>query len=124
MLIDDDENMNVVMKLALETVGGWQLEICLSGKEAIEKVSSFQPDLILLDAVMPDMSGPETLQALRKIPTLSQIPVLFISGKNRDELLEEVKFLGACGVLRKPFNPLTLKDSIQKIWDESQAIHP
>lgn len=121
MLVDDDKEMSLLINLALGTVGGWQVDIALSGEEAIAKASELPPDLFLLDVLMPDMSGPETLRALRTIPGCASTPAIFVSGKKEEELLKEASEDFVCGVLKKPFNPLTLKNQIVQMWESYHA---
>ena len=63
--VDDEPDIRQVARLALVEVGGFIVESCESGAHAIDKAPIFNPDMILLDVTMPDMSGPDTLKALR-----------------------------------------------------------
>jgi two-component system, OmpR family, response regulator len=66
LYVEDDGDIRTVAEIALVAVGGFELVICSSGKEALEKALSLTPDLLLLDVMMPEMDGPTTLEALRK----------------------------------------------------------
>ena len=68
MYVEDEPDIQAVACLALEHIGGFTVEVCSSGREALEKLPQFQPDLILLDVMMPGMDGPTTLLALRATP--------------------------------------------------------
>ena len=78
---EDEPDIQAVAKLALEMVGGFTVQICNNGADALEKVTGFAPDLILLDVMMPGMDGPSTLQRLRADPATSNIPVIFLTAK-------------------------------------------
>ena len=67
-LVEDDPDIQTVARLALEAVGGFTVEICSSGQQALQQVENFAPDLIVLDVMMPDMDGPTVLQHLRARP--------------------------------------------------------
>jgi CheY-like chemotaxis protein len=79
---------------------------------------SFQPQLILLDVMMPTMDGPTTLQALKQDPQRTQIPVIFLTAKIMTEEISNLKAMGAIDVIGKPFDPMTLSTQIQTIWDQ------
>jgi len=116
MSIEDDLDIQAVTRLALEDIGGFTVEICSGGAEALERVLEFKPDVILLDAMMPGMDGPETLLALRKLPECKDTPVVFMTAKVMPGEIEKFKELSALDVIAKPFDPLTLSDSIREIW--------
>ncbi len=117
LYIEDEPDIQTVAKLALETVGGFTVEICGSGDMALERAPDFDPDLILLDVMMPGMDGPETLSALRRIVGLSETPVIFMTAKVMESEVEWYEKLGAVGVIPKPFDPMTLADRVREIWN-------
>ena len=100
----------------METIGGFTLEVCSSGSEAIEKGPEFNPDLILMDVMMPGMDGPSTLLELRKNERLGDTPVVFMTAKVQPQEIAEFKDLGAVEVIAKPFDPMTLSEQINSIW--------
>ena len=103
-------------------LGGFTLEVCCDGKEALEKGPAFKPDLILLDVMMPGMDGNLTMRALRKIPELAAIPVVFITAKVQPHEIQEFLDQGAAGVIAKPFDPISLADKIRQIWEDTLKI--
>ena len=113
LYVEDERDIQIVAQLALETIGGFTLHTCSSGKEALESVVSFSPDLILLDVMMPGMDGPATLKALREIPQITNIPALFMTAKNQIDEIAELKALGALDVIAKPFDPMKLAEQIK-----------
>lgn len=116
MHVDDEEDIRAVAKVALESIGGFTLESCNSGNDAVTKAPGFNPDLILLDVMMPGMDGPSTLEALRRLPETEATPVVFMTAKAQAHELEAFKALGAVDVVVKPFDPMTLSDHIREIW--------
>ncbi len=121
MLVEDEEDIQTVAKLALEAIGGFTVETCSSGKQALAAAPTFAPDLILLDVMMPDLTGPSTLQAMRANPELEKIPVIFMTAKVQSHEVSEYRAMGALGVIPKPFDPLTLANLIRQIWNEAHA---
>ena len=116
LYVEDEPDIQAVAKLALEQVGGFTLEVCSSGKEAMEKAEAFAPQLILLDVMMPEMDGPTTLQNLRKMDSLKSVPVVFMTAKVQPQEIQEYLAMGAVEVIAKPFDPMALSDQIRTIW--------
>lgn len=117
LYVEDDTDIQDVAKMALEMVGGYELMVCSSGREAIADAQAFAPDLILLDVMMPNMDGPETLAELRKIAGLERTPAVFMTAKVMPADVEAYKALGAVDVIAKPFDPMGLAERIAKIWE-------
>ena len=117
LYVEDDPDVQALVKIALEMIGGFTLLCCSSGKQALEPQSlQFVPQLLLLDVMMPDMDGPTTLAKLREIPELQNTPVIFMTAKvQRSEILY-YQSLGALGVIAKPFDPMLLSTQILDLW--------
>ena len=120
LVVDDDEDILAVIRMTLQLHGSYEVEVCLSGREAIALVPQFEPDLILLDVMMPEMDGPMTLEALRGDPRTAATPVVFMTAKTMRNETERYIELGATGVVAKPFDPRTLADQIEKIARENK----
>ncbi|PCD00686.1 response regulator [Halopseudomonas pelagia] len=121
MHIEDDLSIQEVARVALEIVGGFTMISCSSGSEGLEQVERFAPQLILLDVMMPGMDGPETLAQLRRLPTVKDTPVVFMTAKVQEQEIQEYYRLGAAGVIIKPFDPMTLSSQIKAIWLQARA---
>lgn len=117
LYVEDDVDIATVAKLALEAVGGFSVTLCHSGEEAIERASSFTPDLILLDVMMPGMDGPATLKVLQAIPAIAGIPVVFMTAKVQPQEIAQFKALGALEIIAKPFDPMSLAGAVQDLWN-------
>ncbi len=118
LMVDDEEDLRTLAGLALGDIGGFILEICSSGQEALDKVTAFQPDLILLDVIMPVMDGPATFTELKKLPEIASTPIFFLTAKTEDNEVAELLALGAEGVLAKPFDPMTLAETVREKWSQ------
>lgn len=116
LYVEDETDIQTVAKLALESVGGFEVEICNSGTNALKRAPAFAPDLILLDVMMPDMDGPTTLTALRALPGTADTAVIFMTAKVQNSEVENYKKLGAIDVIPKPFDPMTLAQTVREIW--------
>jgi CheY-like chemotaxis protein len=120
--VDDSDDMRQIVLLALETVGNLEVAQASSGAEALDLAVSFDPDVFLLDVMMPEMTGPETLMGLRKIPKFATTPVIFLTAKAQPEDIADLMALGALTVMTKPFDPMTLAEKIVKIWEDSRSL--
>ncbi len=119
LYVEDEPDIHQVAKLALEAIGGFTVQICESGKEALQVAPEYSPDLILLDVMMPEMDGPTTLTELRKIDSLARTPVIFMTAKVQPNEVASYKEMGAVEVIPKPFDPMTLSDQVREIWSSS-----
>ena len=117
LLVEDEPDIRTVAQLSLQAIGGFTVELCGSGPEALAKAPLFQPDLILLDVMMPGMDGPTTFQELRRRPELAGIPICFMTAKVQPQEVTQYKGMGALDVVPKPFDPMTLPTLIRTIWE-------
>ena len=81
LIIDDEDDIRAISRLALGRVGGMDVVDAASGKDGIAKAITEAPDAILLDVMMPDLDGPETFGALKGDPRTAHIPVIFLTAK-------------------------------------------
>lgn len=79
LIIDDEKSFCKLVKKNLEQVGGFQVAIATNAKDGIKIAESLKPDLILLDIVMPEMDGGDTISAIEKNENIRNIPVVFLS---------------------------------------------
>ena len=112
MHVEDDEDIREVAKMALEISGQFKLLQCASGEDALQNAPAFDPQVLLLDVMMPGMSGPTTLENLRKIPGMERTPAIFMTARAQPAEIEELKAISAIAVVVKPFDPITLGDQI------------
>ncbi len=118
--VEDDKDILEIASLTLEQLHGFQVASCLTWTEAIEKCPVFQPDLFLLDVMMPKKTGPELLKDLRKIDGFENTPAIFMTAKVQNAEVQSFLDAGAIAVITKPFDPMTLGDQIRAIWAEAE----
>ncbi len=121
LLVEDDTEIQTIARFALEKVGGFTVEACSSGAEAIERGPGFAPQIISLDVMMPDMDGPSTHAELRRLPATAETPVAFMTAKVQPQELARYYKLGAIDVISKPFDPMALADTVRAVWDKAHA---
>ena len=117
LLADDEPDILEVSRIALETVGGFEVAVCSSGAELLQRLPDFRPDLIVVDVMMPDMAGPEVLARVQQLPGFAGTPVIFLTGVVNGSELKALRDSGAADVILKPFDPMKLADRISGIWD-------
>ncbi len=119
LLIEDEETIQEVVQVGIEIEAGWHVAIASSGSEGIDLATNQQPDVILLDVMMPDMDGISTLSNLKANVKTASIPVIFLTAKTQATEKDQFKSLGVIDVITKPFNSMTLASQISKIlgWE-------
>lgn len=121
LCVEDEADIQAVIQVALEMVGGFRVKLCATGQAALDAVVAFDADLILLDVMMPGMDGPSTLRALRARPDTAAIPVVFMTARVQPAEVAEFMAMGALAVIPKPFDPMNLAREIEELWQRSHA---
>jgi len=116
LYVEDEDDIRLVAKMALETIGGYQVSDYASGPEGVAGAARAKADLLLLDVMMPGMDGPATLEALRRVRETAETPVIFMTAKVQPGEIEAYKALGAIGVIPKPFSPVDMPAEIGRLW--------
>ena len=120
LVIDDDRDIREVAKTSLELVGGFTVIVAESGQRGVAAAQEVKPDAIILDLMMPDMDGQETLAQLKRSSQTTDIPVIMLTAKVQARK-EELVSKGAAGDLVKPFDPMKLPSQVCEIlkWNLS-----
>lgn len=113
--VEDDLDIQEIAKLSLEALGGFTVHQCASGQQALDEVIAFNPDLFLLDVMMPEMSGDTLYTKLKVIPGLENTPTIFMTARAQTENIALLKELGALDVILKPFDAMLLPEQIKTI---------
>ena len=121
LLVDDDEDIRVIGEMALTEVGGLTTVVAGSGEQAIALADAEQPDVILLDVMMPGMDGPTAFRRLREQPSTATIPVVFVTAKIQRHEVQRYLELGAIGVIGKPFDPMGLPTELLGIVQRARG---
>lgn len=108
IFIVDDVPKNIQVVGTILRQADYQIYIAQNGLQAIEMATEIQPDLILLDIMMPGLDGLETCQRLKKIPETRDIPVIFLTAKAEEEDIVKGLEIGAVDYITKPFNASVL----------------
>lgn len=119
MVVDDSGLVRQLALVALDAIGGWDVVCAESGAEALERADVEQPEVILLDVVMPGMDGFATLAALRAKSSTAHIPVILVTAKDKEADRVQSEALGAKGMIAKPFSVGNLAPQVAAIlgWE-------
>jgi CheY-like chemotaxis protein len=112
--VDDEPDIREIVQLSLSLDPVFATQNCASGKEALAVAAEWQPDIILLDVMMPVMDGPATLLQLRENASTAHIPVIFMTARAQAREVDRFRSLGAVGVVSKPFDPMKLAASVRQ----------
>jgi CheY-like chemotaxis protein len=112
LLVDDEAPIRLAVQICLELNNQWEVLVATSGQEGLEMAAIEQPDVILLDIVMPEMDGLTFLQRLRSHPSTRFIPVVLLTATAYLIGATLLKQLDVSGVIAKPFQPLLLESQI------------
>lgn len=113
--IDDDEDIRTIVEFAFDDQHVLELVMCESGQDALEKIQTQRPDLILLDVMMPLMDGPTTLKHIRALPGMGNVPVAFVTAKVQPSEITHFMAMGAISVIVKPFDAMSLPDQVRAL---------
>ena len=114
LAVDDERHIVRLVQVNLEK-HGYEVVTAYDGKEALAKIESENPDLVVLDVMMPFMDGIEVLQTLRKNPATRDLPVIMLTAKAQDADVFRGWSSGADCYLTKPFNPMELLSFVKRI---------
>lgn len=113
LIVDDDSDNAALLSLMLRR-GGHAAVTASGGRRALEITRSVRPDVILLDASLPDISGYDTCRQLRAQPSTASVPILFLSAHTDPASRKRALEAGGTGYLTKPIGPKELLDEVRK----------
>lgn len=114
LTVDDSASIRLTTRVAL-TNAGYSVVEAVHGAEGIAKATAEQFDLIVTDLNMPVMDGLTMIEELRKIPSQTGIPIIFLTTESDAALKARAKSAGATGWLTKPFDPESLVKIVKKV---------
>lgn len=116
LAVDDEKSIIRLIEVNLKREG-YEVITAGDGKEALEKVAQEQPDLVVLDVMMPFLDGFEVLTSMKKDPDTRDIPVIMLTAKAQDADVFNGYRSGADCYLTKPFNPKELNTFVKRIFE-------
>jgi CheY-like chemotaxis protein len=112
LLVDDTITIRVVEKLTLGD--GYDFVEAVNGREALERLKQQRPDVILLDVMMPELNGIDTLRAIKGDSATKDIPVLMVTTQSETEVLNACTALGCMAFVGKPIVPDELRARVKE----------
>ena len=111
LIVDDEPNIVAALEFLLEK-NGYRVQVAANGEEALARLDEFSPDLVLLDVMVPKMSGYEVCQRMRAQPKWRDIKIVMLSARGREVEVEKGMSLGADLYVTKPFSSAELVATI------------
>jgi two-component system OmpR family response regulator len=115
LVAEDDPDIQIILRMVLTRMGKCEVMVTESGQEVIAYAKEHHPDFILLDVMLPEMSGYDICKVLKSDPATSDIPVIFLTARSMPADIKEALGLGALGYLAKPFDPMMLVPQINAL---------
>ncbi len=116
LYLEDDPHISEIAMIALRDIAGFEVLHCGQGQDAIDRYAAFQPDMLLLDVMLPDLDGPQVLEAIRKLEGGADVPAIFMTAKAQKHEQDAYMQQGAISVIVKPFDALTLGETLESLW--------
>ncbi len=117
LIVDDEPNIVVPLQFLMEK-NGYQTLVAQSGEEALEAVSKYSPDIVLLDIMLPGIDGFEVCEIVKLNPEWKHIKIIFLTAKGRDVDIAKGMVLGADEYIAKPFSNKQIVESVKKLLEE------
>lgn len=121
LVIDDEDDVRMIVRFALEADGRFSVQEARNGADGLYLAQTEQPDLVLLDAMMPGLDGYEVCRRMRTDPRLASTPIIFLTAKTQGYERREGLAAGATDYLTKPFDPLELGDRLMAFLDPARV---
>lgn len=114
LIVDDEPNIVTALEFLLEK-RGFEVKVAVNGEEALAQIETFKPDLVLLDVMMPKVSGYDVCQRMRSNPRWQSIKIVMLSAKGREVEVSKGMSLGADLYVTKPFSSAELVSRIDEL---------
>ncbi len=114
LVVDDEPNIVISLEFLMKKEG-FEVAVANDGDEALAKVASFNPDLLLLDVMMPKKSGFEVCEALRADSECTGLKIVMLTAKGRDTEMAKGLAIGADAYVTKPFSTKELVDKVKEM---------
>ena len=121
LIVDDETNIVISLEFLMEQAG-YDLRIASGGQEALDQVATFEPDLILLDVMMPQINGFDVCRRIRENPAWQQTKIIMLTAKGREVEIAKGLALGADAYVTKPFSTKELLAQVRHILGDDGSL--
>ena len=117
LYVDDEPDIRMIVEMALQLRPGIEVRTAISGDAALQmlQTAGWRPDLVMVDVMMPGLTGPDLLEKLRADPETADLPIIFVTARARPQDVQAYVAQGALGVITKPFDPMALADQVMEL---------
>ena len=115
LIAEDDPDIQLILRMVLTRMGKCDVRVTDQGEEILKQIALDRPDFILLDVMLPGMSGYDICKALKGDATSRDIPVIFLTARSMPSEIKDAMALGALWYLSKPFDPMMLVSQINDL---------
>ncbi len=117
LIVDDEPNIVVPIEFLMEQ-NGYTVLVAGSGEEALEIIGKHNPDLVLLDIMLPGIDGYEVCEIIRLDPKCQHVKIIFLTAKGRDVDVAKGMVLGADAYIIKPFSNMDIIENVRKLLND------
>jgi len=114
LIADDEPNIVISLEFLLEQ-GGYRVQVARDGQEALDAMAASRPDMVLLDVMLPRLSGYDVCQRIRENPAWAGVKVLMLTARGREVEVAKGMALGADAYITKPFSTRDLMQQIRSL---------
>jgi DNA-binding response OmpR family regulator len=118
LLVDDDPYILLSLEFLMKKAG-YKVFVARNGTEALDSIQASQPDIVLLDIMMPDVDGYAICRHIRATPALAGIKVVFLSAKTKEQDIQKGFEAGADRYIKKPFSTKDLVKQVEELLDQA-----
>ena len=116
LIVEDDLDIILIVEIGLRDVSGLEVQSVTNGQEALDRLEIWKPDLVLMDIMMPILSGPGAAARMLESEETKDIPVVFMTAKSESENIEKYKAPNILEVLIKPIDPMVLAERLEELY--------
>ncbi|MFP4497590.1 MAG: response regulator transcription factor [Vulcanimicrobiota bacterium] len=117
LLVDDDDQILRSLRTYLE-LESYEVETASNGVEALQKIKQYDPEIVVLDIMMPEMDGFEVMEKIKENPETEKLPVIMLTAKGQDVDVLKGYRMGAASYMTKPFNLNELVENIEMVMND------
>lgn len=122
LYVDDEPDIRTIVEMAFALDPAIEVRLASSGQDVLEMLQqgAWIPDLALIDMLMPGMTGTDVMAALRERGWTANIPIVFVTASAWQKDMDRFVEAGALGIIAKPFDPLTLAETVRSFAEQAK----